>query len=104
MGTAEKTSVSDDFKRLDLETSSRKEGIEKLTIALTDYAKTLDKRSSLDKKISALNMWAKSLIQQGKFHGDESRLGLVLSRVGDIQDKIQRFQEDFVAFSSQTGY
>lgn len=80
-----------------METESRREGVEKLTIALTDYAKTLDKRSSQDKKISVLSMLAKSMIQQGNFHGKSSKFGLALVKIGEAQDRIQGLQEEFVS-------
>lgn len=97
MGTAEKTHVSEDFRRLDLETESRKDGVERLTIALTDYAKTLDKRSSQDKKVSVLSMLAKSMIQQGNFHGESGKFGIALVKIGEAQDRIQGLQEEFVS-------
>ena len=83
---------------MDIETESRKDGIEKLTIGLTDYAKTLDKRSSQDKKVSVLSVLAKSMTQQGNFHGEQSRLGIALKCIGDLEDKIDALQQQFVSF------
>lgn len=96
MGTSEKTHVSEDFRKLDLETESRKDGVEKLTIALTDYAKTLDKKSSQDKKTSAMSMLAKAMIQQGNFHGEVSTFGIALVEIGKVEDRIQGLQQEYV--------
>ncbi len=81
-----------------METESRKDGIEKLAIALEDYAKTLDKRSSQDKKISAIAMLTKALIQQGHFHGDSAPIGMTLLKIGEAEDKVKGLQEEFVSF------
>lgn len=99
LGVADKTQVSEDFQKLDLETESRKEGVEKLSVSLEDYTKTLDKRSSQDKKVSAMSMLAKAMIQQGHFHGDSSPIGMTLLRIGETEDKLKGFQEEFVPFS-----
>jgi hypothetical protein len=102
MGTAEKTNVSEDFRKLDLETESRKDGIDKLTIALTDYAKTLDKRSSQDKGESAISMLAKSMLQQGHFHGESSMIGIALLKIGESEDRVKGLQEEFVISTLHT--
>jgi hypothetical protein len=70
--------------------------MEKLAISLTDYAKTLDKRSSQDKKVSAMSMLAKAMIQQGKFHGESTMLGLSLVKIGEAQDRVQGLQQEYV--------
>ena len=45
-------------------------------------------------------MLAKSMIQQGNFHGDSSPFGLALKRIGETEDQIQGLQEEFVYFYS----
>lgn len=69
---------------------------------MEDYTKTLDKRSSQDKKVSAMSMLAKAMIQQGHFHGDSSPIGMILLRIGETEDKVKGFQEDFVSLSYLT--
>lgn len=82
-----------------METESRKDGVEKLTVGLADYAKTLDKRSSQDKKASVLSILAKSMTQQGNFHGEQSQLGIALKCIGDLEDKIDALLQQFVGSS-----
>lgn len=93
---AERTQVSEEFRKLDLETESRRDGIENITISFAEYAKTLDKKSSKEKNSSCLAVLGKAMTQQGHFHGEHSKLGIALRRVGEVEDKISAWQAEFV--------
>lgn len=38
------------------------------------------------------------MTQQGNFHGEQSRLGIALKCIGDLEDKIDALQQQFVSF------
>lgn len=97
MGTTEKTCASEDFRRIDLETESRKDGMEKMCVAIANYAKTLDKRSSQNRQVSVMSMLARTFDQQAKFHGESTVYGMTLKRIGEVEDRIEDCQSLFVS-------
>jgi len=82
---------------MDMETESRKRGMETLTVAVADYAKTLDKRSTQDRQISAISMLAKALSMHGRYHGDHNAYGMTLAKIGEVEDAVQKHQAAFAS-------
>lgn len=95
-GTAEKTNASEDFRKMNLATETRREGIENMHTAVTDYAKTLDKKSSKDKKLLPIQALSKAMQQQSRLHDQDSVYGTALLRIGETQLELSTFQSEFV--------
>lgn len=105
LGSVEKTEAPPDFKQLEIETETRKEGIDNMVGSLGDFLKTMDERKS-----PPLYKFGKTVLQQGKFHGADSIygmrvvlvLGMSMTKIGEGLEKIALLQGEFAASVRQT--
>lgn len=96
LGNTQKSTPPEEWKKLDVETEGRKLGVERLTTSITDLAKNLDKRSSMNKGVSVLGMVSKAMDYQGNYYGDDSEYGKVLQKVSESQELLNVCQNFFV--------
>ncbi|KAL8734864.1 MAG: hypothetical protein Q9166_001216 [cf. Caloplaca sp. 2 TL-2023] len=99
MGGEAKTSVSDDFKSLEVEMNLRHEGMERLQKSMTGYVKTLSKRNEGDDKEKSLSVsyLGSTMVRHGEDFEDDSEFGQCLISMGRTNERIGRIQETYVA-------
>ncbi|KAL8902780.1 MAG: hypothetical protein Q9207_004388 [Kuettlingeria erythrocarpa] len=99
MGGEAKTSVSDDFKSLELEMNLRHEGMQRLQKSMTAYVKTLSKRNEGDDKEKSLPVayLGSTMVRHGEDFEDDSEFGQCLISMGRSNERIGRIQETYVA-------
>lgn len=99
MGGDIKTTVSDDFKALEVEMSLRQEGLEKMQRSMTAYVKAISKRSEVEGKEKTLPIayMGGTMIAHGEDFEAESEFGTCLSMFGRTQERLARAQETYIA-------
>ncbi|KAL8815489.1 MAG: hypothetical protein Q9223_005370 [Gallowayella weberi] len=99
MGGEAKTSVSDDFKSLEVEMNLRHEGMERLQKSMTTYVKTLSKRNEGDDKEKSLPVTylGSTMVRHGEDFEDDSEFGQCLISMGRTNERVGRIQETYVA-------
>ncbi|KAL8710959.1 MAG: hypothetical protein Q9220_004558 [cf. Caloplaca sp. 1 TL-2023] len=99
MGGEAKTSVSDDFKSLEVEMNLRHEGMERLQKSMTGYVKTLSKRNEGEDKEKSLpvSFLGSTMVRHGEEFEDDSEFGQCLISMGRTNERIGRTQETYVA-------
>ncbi|KAL9041857.1 MAG: hypothetical protein Q9214_003964 [Letrouitia sp. 1 TL-2023] len=99
MGGEAKTSVSDEFKSLEIEMTLRHEGMERLQKSMTAYVKTLSKRNEGDDKEKSLpiSYLGSTMLHHGEDFENDSEFGQCLISMGRTNERIGRIQETYVA-------
>ncbi|KAL9612433.1 MAG: hypothetical protein Q9167_002981 [Letrouitia subvulpina] len=99
MGGEAKTSVSDEFKSLEIEMTLRHEGMERLQKSMTAYVKTLSKRNEGDDKEKSLPVLylGSTMLHHGEDFENDSEFGQCLISMGRTNERIGRIQETYVA-------
>ncbi|KAI8925458.1 hypothetical protein BC831DRAFT_460948 [Entophlyctis helioformis] len=99
MGNTQRTETSDEFKRLQQDTESRRECVERMHASLDVWHKNMIKRSgsSQDDRIqrTPLQFVANSLILYGSLLPDDSIYGRALVKAGQTHDKIANEEYTF---------
>lgn len=98
MGGEVKTSVSDDFKSLEIEMGLRHEGMEKIHKSMTSYVKALSKRNEGEdrEKTLPVGRLGSTMIAHGEDFEDNSEYGQCLIAFGRVNERIARLQETYV--------
>lgn len=99
MGGEAKTSVSDEFKSLEVEMGLRHEGMERLQKSMTTYVKTLSKRNEGNdkEKILPVTYLGSTMLNHGEDFENDSEFGQCLISMGRTNERIGRIQETYVA-------
>lgn len=99
MGGEAKTSVSDEFKSLEVEMDLRQQGMDRLHKSMTAYMKTLSKRSEGDDKEKTLPVayLGSTMLHHGEDFENDSEFGQCLMSMGRTNERIGRIQETYVA-------
>ena len=99
MGGEAKTSVSDDFKNLEIEMGLRQEGMEKMQKSMNIYMKAISKRAEVEDKEKALPVayLGATMITHGEDFELNSEFGQCLTTFGKTQERIARVQETYIA-------
>ncbi|EEH06106.1 BAR domain-containing protein [Histoplasma capsulatum G186AR] len=99
MGSESKTTLSDDFKALEVEMNLRHEGMEKLQKSMTTYVKALSKRNEGDDKEKTLPIgyMGSTMVNHGEDFENASEFGQCLISFGRTNERIARIQETYIA-------
>ncbi|KAI9746669.1 MAG: hypothetical protein M1818_000383 [Claussenomyces sp. TS43310] len=99
MGAESKTSVSDEFRILEVEMNLRHDGMERLQKSMTGYVKSLSKRSEVDdgEKILPGGHLGQTMMNHGEDFEPDSDFGNCLISMGRSNERIARMQETYVA-------
>ncbi|KAJ3280609.1 hypothetical protein HK104_000539, partial [Borealophlyctis nickersoniae] len=99
MGSTQKTETSEEFKRLETETELRMEYTTKIHDGLELYLKTMGKpHKDLDGKEKKLpvDILGSAMIGFGSMLHDGSNYGKALMKIGEAQEQIADYQNDYV--------
>lgn len=99
MGGEVKTNVSDEFKQLEEEMTSRHEGMERLHKSMTSYIKSISKTKEAEEKDRSLPVayLGATMISHGEQLDRDSVLGSCLISMGRTNERIARTQENYIA-------
>lgn len=71
IGNVDKTTFPEAYKQLEMETESRREGVDNILQAMSLYV-----RGEEGRKSTPIARLSKTILQQGKMHGDDSAYGI----------------------------
>ncbi|KAJ4415717.1 hypothetical protein N0V85_002592 [Neurospora sp. IMI 360204] len=105
MGAEQKTTMSEDFKQLEMEMSLRFEGMDRLQKSMNLYVKWLGRRcdsyEDKDKSIPTTYL-GKTMIGHGEDFASDSEFGSCLISMGRANERIGQIQETFVSEATTT--
>ena len=90
IGNVDRTRYPEDYKQLEMETESRREGVDNILQAMNLYV-----RGEEGRKSTPIARLSKTVLQQGKMHGDDSAYGSLMIKMGTGLDHISTHQNDF---------
>ncbi|KAI1617509.1 endophilin-A [Exophiala viscosa] len=104
MGGEVKTSVSDDFKALEVEMGLRQEGLDKMQKSMNAYVKAISKRSEVEDKEKTLPIayMGGTMISHGEDFEPDSEFGQCLTTFGRTQERLARAQEVYIASATSS--
>ena len=92
IGNVDRTEHPEAYKQLEMETESRREGIDNILQAMNLYIRGEDNRKS-----TPIARLSKTILQQGKMHGDDSAYGSLMVDMGTGLDRISTHQNEFAS-------
>ncbi|CCC09028.1 hypothetical protein SMACR_03143 [Sordaria macrospora] len=105
MGGEQKTTMSEDFKQLEMEMALRFEGMDRLQKSMSLYVKWLGRRcdsyEEKDKSIPTTYL-GKTMIGHGEEFASDSEFGSCLISMGRANERIGQIQETFVSEATTT--
>ncbi|KIW17076.1 hypothetical protein PV08_04267 [Exophiala spinifera] len=104
MGGEVKTSVSDDFKALEMEMGLRQDGLEKMLKSMNGYMKAISKRSEVEGKEKTLPIayLGGTMIAHGEDFEPDSDYGQSLTMFGRTQERLARAQETYITSATNS--
>ncbi|GAB7355247.1 hypothetical protein MBLNU459_g5796t3 [Dothideomycetes sp. NU459] len=99
MGQEVKTSMTDEFKALEIEMTLRHEGMDRLQRSMTTYVKSLSKHKEAEDKEKTLPVayMGSTMVSHGDDFEPDSEFGQCLTSMGRANERIARMQESYVA-------
>ncbi|KAK0619169.1 hypothetical protein B0T14DRAFT_518740 [Immersiella caudata] len=105
MGAEAKTTMSDDFKQLEMEMALRFEGMEQLQRSMSTYVKWLGRRGEAAEdreKSLAAGYLGRTMVNHGEEFQADSEFGNSLIAMGRANERVSAIQETFVSEATTT--